>query len=82
MCVCECLVSVDTVGTLGLLLPQLRHVDLQAVGQYGAILLVVDEAVLLQLLLIVAGIGITFDARLIVVLTLVAIGVNVAIGTP
>lgn len=82
MCVCECLVSVDTVGTLGLLLPQLRHVDLQAVGQHGAILLVVDEAVLLQLLLIVAGIGITFDARLIVVLTLVAIGVNVAIGTP
>lgn len=79
---CVWLVSVDTVGTLGLLLSQLRHVNLQAVGQHSTVFLIIDESVFLQILLIVARIGIAFDSRLIVVLALVAIGINVAIGAP
>jgi len=40
-------VPVKAVRALRLLLAQLRHVDLQTIGQHGAILFVVDEPVLL-----------------------------------
>jgi len=75
-------VPVDAIRALRLLLAQLRHIDLQAVGQHGAVLLVVDEPVLLQLLLVVAVVGFALDARLVVVLSFVAVRVDVAIGTP
>lgn len=75
-------VSVDVARTLGLLFAQLRHVDFQTVGQDSSILLVVNKTVFLQLLIIVACIGVALNACLVVVLTFVAVGINVSIGAP
>lgn len=75
-------VPVDAVRALRLLLAQLRHVDLQAIGQNGAVLLVVDETILLQLILVVPGVGIALNASFVVVFTFVAIRVDVSICAP
>lgn len=78
----DILISVIYSWPLRFLLAQLAHVYFNSIWQYCFVVLVIDEAILLEFVSFITSIGIAFYASFIVVFPFISIGINITIGTP